>query len=93
MCTVANEPPFQFEADERLAWSVYKETISLSAFDVVSIPNAQGTVTLFLYSIDRLEWVLGKRDLSMTREEATLLIDMITTIYSTIRTLTIAKNS
>lgn len=91
ICVVTYEPPFQLLPEERLAWSVYKETISLSGFNVESIPTERGSVTLFIHKLDKLEWVLKKLNLEMTREAAVHLIDMVTTIASTIRNTTVSK--
>jgi hypothetical protein len=74
LCKFTVEPPFQHTPETRLAWRIYKETVNLSGFDALNLP-----------SIDKIEAVLAKWNLRMTRAEAASLIDVISAISSTIR--------
>jgi len=74
LCKFTIEPPFQHTPETRLAWRLYKETVNLSGLDSQNLP-----------SIDRLEAVLMKWNLRMTRDEAASLIDMLSAMHTTIR--------
>ena len=80
LCKYTYEPPFQHTPQTRLAWRIYKETVNLSGHDSLRLP-----------SIDKLEVVLAKWNLRMTRDEATSFLDCISTISSTIRSSLHAK--
>lgn len=74
LCKFTMEPPFTHTPQTRLAWKIYKEAVALSGSDVQRLP-----------SIEKLEVVLAKWNLRMTRDEAASFLDIITVISSTIR--------
>jgi len=74
LCKFTGEFPFEHTQETRLAWRIYKEAVSLSGYDVLGLP-----------SIDKLEVVLAKWNLYMTRDQAASFIDIISVISSIIR--------
>lgn len=74
LCKYTLEPPFEHTPETRLAWRVYNEAVALSGYDALKLP-----------SLDRLEAVLEKWNLKMTRDEAASFINIVIAMHSTIR--------